>query len=424
MAQGCSRLLTLLLLQDIFKGLASISKACLYTCHICKIVNVQPSPSWNGIAQRVGDAPNTINAATTPEDVRTVRAAFNAQSWLDSRATTDLNVDILKQQYAGYLHGLGPLLFDQKKDKLTVYEKLAQLESTTELVKYIDQFPKLKSALNDTESNYTIYAPTDAAFCKLLDNQGDLDKEFIGQIVQHHITPHLMPLRRTLDTPNVPILLFPRTLNGNLRLRLSPLSGRHGPELSCTNNHTRHHDEVVLPPSMLQVVSLLPHEFSMLQLGLRKTGLEKEIKDAAFLGGTLFEPTNDAFHKLGETANAFLFSETFYSNAFYNVSASPPVVPPTSSPGIASNGPNQWIIKERKTFVLHTMVTGRTLSLMYYDTAVQDVVANDDVVHIVSSVLIPPKEPDHARFVEEEEEEEERQELELQDLKARLEGCL
>ena len=86
----------------------------------------------------------------------------------------------------------------------------------------------------------------------------------------------------------------------------------------------------------MDIVTLLPGEFSTLELGLAKTGLIDKLNDTTkHIGGTLFAPSNFAFQLLGPRINAFLFSsygqkylkglllyhivanQTLYSDAYY-----------------------------------------------------------------------------------------------------------
>jgi len=89
----------------------------------------------------------------------------------------------------------------------------------------------------------------------------------------------------------------------------------------------------------MEIIDLLPGEFSTLELGLGKTGLIPVLNDTSnHVGGTLFAPSNFAFRKLGPRINAFLFSrygqkylkallkyhvvanQTLYSDAYYDKS--------------------------------------------------------------------------------------------------------
>lgn len=94
---------------------------------------------------------------------------------------------------------------------------------------------------------------------------------------------------------------------------------------------------IVPPPKAATIISLLPGEFSTLELALTKTGLLSAINNTeSHAGGTLFAPSNPAFQRLGPRINAFLFSKygqkylkallqyhvvanhTLYSDAYYH----------------------------------------------------------------------------------------------------------
>lgn len=164
----------------------------------------------------------------------------------------------------------------------------------------------------------------------------------------------------------------------------------------------------------MKIVELLPGEFSTLQLALVKTGLFDTIKDSPHTGGTLFAPSNMAFKKLGPKINAFLFSkygekylkallkyhvvvnETLYSDAFYKAKESKELVDDISPEAVP---------KGRFHVDLPTLLDGKSLSIDiarfgglitiringFNHVAVQDGLASDGVIHVVSNVLIPPK---------------------------------
>ena len=86
----------------------------------------------------------------------------------------------------------------------------------------------------------------------------------------------------------------------------------------------------------MDIIGLLPGEFSTLALALTKTDLISAMNDTSnHIGGTVFAPSNFAFQKLGPRINGFLFSsygqkylkallkyhvvanQTLYSDAYY-----------------------------------------------------------------------------------------------------------
>jgi uncharacterized surface protein with fasciclin (FAS1) repeats len=199
-------------------------------------------------------------------------------------------------------------------------------------------------------------------------------------------------------------------------------------------------DNVILPPpTALQIVKLFPSEFSTFQLGLTKTGLDEAIAKSYHEGGTLFAPSNFAFRKLGVKVNAFLFSkvgekylkallkyhvvanQTLYSDAFYKAK---------TEGGDAISVADYLDAKDVPKGFFHvdlpTLLHDRSLSIDvaryggfisikingYNSVAIQDGISKDGVIHVVNSVLIPPKTPGGAQYVGEE--------MSLGEFKARL----
>jgi uncharacterized surface protein with fasciclin (FAS1) repeats len=193
-------------------------------------------------------------------------------------------------------------------------------------------------------------------------------------------------------------------------------------------------DSLILPPPpAIKIIDLLPGEFSTLELGLVKTGLYDLLNTTDHNGGTLFAPDNVAFERLGPKINAFLFSSygekylkallqyhvvpdhTLYSDAYYSADGSKDV-------------DEADIPRGRFHIDLPTLLEDRSLSVdvarfggfitikinAFTTVAVQDVIAQDGVIHILRSVLIPPKKIGGAS-------EEMDGELTVEELKERLE---
>jgi uncharacterized surface protein with fasciclin (FAS1) repeats len=159
-----------------------------------------------------------------------------------------------------------------------------------------------------------------------------------------------------------------------------------------------------------------------LQLGLVKTGLFELIEGSAHEGGTLFAPSNWAFQKLGPKINAFLFSkygekylkallkyhvvanQTLYSDAFYKQK--------DAESNAKDDYSHEGIPKGHFHVDLPTLLKEKSLSIDigryggfisikingFNSVAVQDGIAKDGVIHVVSNVLIPPKTPGGAQY--------------------------
>jgi uncharacterized surface protein with fasciclin (FAS1) repeats len=166
---------------------------------------------------------------------------------------------------------------------------------------------------------------------------------------------------------------------------------------------------LVPPPPAPRIISLFPQKFSTLLLAGEKTGLSKELHDhhAKTTGGTVFAPTNWAFQKLGPGANAFLFNtekglgylkallkyhivvnETLYSDAYYGKDGKSNV----------NTGSSQYHVDlptllDEKSLSIDIARWGGFISYKingFTRVSIQDGVANDGVIQVVDSVLIPP----------------------------------
>ena len=238
------------------------------------------------------------------------------------------------------------------KSNLTVYELINFSKYTTKLAELINGDADLVKLLNSTEANFTVFAPTDEAFAKIPDHDKEPSKELIKKVLSYHISPEFYPAGRILVSRTVPTLLDGKYLSGDPEdtpQRISTSIGFRGLTLNFysrviavnkfASNGVIHAVNSLLlpPPSAARIITLLPSEFSTLELGLRKTELFDALNSTTnHLGGTLFAPSNWAFTKLGPKINAFLFSEygrkylaallsyhvvanqTLYSDAFYS----------------------------------------------------------------------------------------------------------
>lgn len=154
-------------------------------------------------------------------------------------------------------------------------------------------------------------------------------------------------------------------------------------------------------------------------------------------GGTFFAPPNSAFKKLGPKINAFLFSpygakylkalleyhvvanQTLYSNAYYGPAAAEvkgaDSVETDAVPYLHFDLPT---LLEDKSLAVDVTRYGPFISIKingFVRVVVQDGLAKDGVIQVVSNVLIPPKKADGAELKHWKGEE-----MSVDDLKERL----
>jgi len=384
---------------------------------------------------------------------------FDTQGWLDSALATVEDVDIFdhghhdKPPHHGPPHHgpphHGPPHHGHGKSNLTVYQLISSSKYTTKFTKLIDHFPEIVDLLNSTKANYTVFAPTDKAFEKFPDHpKHKPSEEILRAVLGYHISDDFYPAGRVLASHTIPTVYLEKSL-GDEPQRLRVGLGLKGLAVNFysrivainifgTNGVIHGVDSLLLPPPpALKIVELLPGEFSTLQLGLEKTGLFDTIAAANHTGGTLFAPSNWAFQKLGPRINAFLFSkygqkylkallkyhvvanQTLYSDAFYKAKTSEDleVVDEINTEGIPKGYFHVDLptLLEEKSLSIDVARYGGLISIKingFVTVSVQDGIAKDGVIHVLSSVLIPPKTPGGAMWAGEE--------LEVDDLKERL----
>ncbi|KAF2712005.1 FAS1 domain-containing protein [Pleomassaria siparia CBS 279.74] len=309
-----------------------------------------------------------------------------------------------------------------KKSNLTVYELISTSKYTTKLAKLINEYDDLVEVLNGTKANYTVFAPTDAAFEKIPEHAHKPSKEFLKDLLLYHVSDSFYPAGRVLHSYTIPTLYTKPELLGHAQ-RLTVRVTLKGPAINFysrivavnifgTNGVIHGIDSILIPPpNVATIISLLPGEFSTLELALTKTGLFDKINstDYPHEGGTLFAPSNLAFQKLGPKINAFLFSkfgekylkallkyhivvnQTLYSDAFFDATSDKDEAAADRPPYYHFDLPTAL---SDKFLAVDVARYGPFISIKingFSSVTIHDGVASDGVIQVVSNVLIPPK---------------------------------
>ena len=414
--------------------------------------------TWDEVAEQSKSALDAAFAKADGFSNKIKHSAFDAESWLESELQSfDETFDDPHHgpphdgphhpPHDGPPHHGGPHHPPPHHGppNHTVYELIANSKYTTKFAKLLDDHPDLVKKLNSTKANYTVFAPTDKAFEKIPEHHHKPSKEFLEALLSYHVVEDFYPAKRVLFTHTVPTLLTgdhlagepkPQRLAFNVGLRgltVNFYSRIVAINIFGTNGVIHGVDSIILPPpNVATIIDLLPGEFSTLELGLGKTGLFDLINTTDHKGGTFFAPSNFAFQKLGPRINAFLFSKygqkylkalleyhlvpdnTLYSDAYYS----------------ADSKSQEGVPKGYFHVDLPTLLEDRSLSVDiaryggfisikingFGRVSVQDGIAQDGVIQVVSDVLIPPKQVPGgpgAQWMGEE--------LEVEDLMERLE---
>ncbi len=333
------------------------------------------------------------------------------------------------------------------KPNRTVYELINESKYTTKLAALINKYDDLVETLNSTKANYTIFAPTDEAFEKIPDHGKHPSKEVLKDILLYHVSPDFYPAGRVLHSYTIPTLFEPEKLGHKQRLTVRVTL--RGPTINFysrlvavnifgTNGVIHGVNSILVPPpKVASIISLLPGEFSTLELGLQKTGLFEKINNTDYPheGGTFFAPSNYAFRKLGPRVNAFLFStygqpylkallkyhivvnQTLYTDAFYDATKKHDDDQESASRPPYFHYDLPTALKDKYLAVDVTRY-GPFVPIRingFSRVTVHDGVASDGVIQVVSDVLIPPRNADGEQVMWQGEE------LSVEDFKQRLE---
>lgn len=309
----------------------------------------------------------------------------------------------------------------------TVYELISKSKYTTKLAKLINDYPDLVKLLNGTTANFTVFAPTDAAFEKIPKHAPKPSKEQLKKLLTYHVSPEFYPAGRVLVTRTIPTALEAEFIK-DVPQRLSTQIGFKGLTVNFyarivaidifgTNGVIHGIDSILVPPpKVVDIITYLPGEFSTLELALYKTGLYEAFNDTSnHNGGTLFAPSNFAFQRLGPKINGFLFSKygvkylkalilyhasddaTLYSDAIYKNEDAKSFPDHRIPKGIYHIDLQTGL--EDKHLSVDIARYGRLITIKingFTRVAVSDGIAADGVIHVLPNVLIPPKEPTSA----------------------------
>ncbi|OJJ35008.1 hypothetical protein ASPWEDRAFT_78282, partial [Aspergillus wentii DTO 134E9] len=305
----------------------------------------------------------------------------------------------------------------------TIYELLTNSKSTTILAAIINDDKYLIDTLNTTNANITVFVPTDSAFAKIPEDAPRASKEFIRNAILYHVLPGVYPAHRIFDARTLPTFLNGSALGADLPQRLAvrgggaktgltvnPYSRVNDADITTSNGLIHTIDSILIPPPQsLTLLNIVPATFSTFTLALLQTGLSTALDTSAHHGATIFAPTNKAFLALGLKINGFLFSNpgrkylralmkyhivlnrTLYSDVFYTVDGD-----------VDSLGEDGFTNLDLPTLLVdHSLAVdvarrGSEISMRvngFQSVAFTDALAEDGVVHLLDTVLIPPRKP-------------------------------
>ncbi|KAK9773104.1 putative FAS1 domain-containing protein [Seiridium cardinale] len=333
-------------------------------------------------------------------------------------------VDELEKAFDHLVKELPVIPFDRNNANRTLFQFLEEDVASSSFLKLLKQFPELLALTQDSESEYTLFLPSDSCWKEELDHE-KVAPEDVEELVSFHMSPHYVTTEGLLHMPNVPTVLNPRNLNGPQIIR-SQASGSgwkfNGSSriakgnILCRNGVIHKINHILTPPP--DILTILE------QNGLQtfRSAIEAVGKDYIFVsgtkGGTVFALRDDAFAALGEDVTHFLFETksglpylrallqlhlvpdlTFFSNLIW----------PKNNTGARQTSKDESKkIKGRMTQSLPTALknsagepTNLAVTVVRFNASIslsvnrianvvgKDFAANNGVVHVIDRVLLP-----------------------------------
>lgn len=261
------------------------------------------------------------------------------------------------------------------------------------------QAADLDSTLSSSDSEFTVFAPTDAAFEELLTALGMTSEQLLADqaLLTEVLTYHVVP-NATVKAADIPYASSIETVNGQAFIIsdanvITDASGNSAnitdTDILATNGVVHVIDKVLLPTSKSITELVIENEdLSILKEAVVAAGLADTLAadDANF---TVFAPTNDAFAslltELNVTKEQLLSDQALLQKVLkYHVIADDRVF---ASEIMA--GDQAMLSGDSISFDDNKVITdgrGRTSNVVS-----ANVQADNGVVHVIDSVLLPPQ---------------------------------
>jgi transforming growth factor-beta-induced protein len=294
---------------------------------------------------------------------------------------------------------------DDKKSTPAPTQSIVALASAntnlTSLVAALSKFPDLVSTLSGT-GNFTVFAPTNQAFTKLLADIGQTDinnvpDNVLKSILQYHVvssaalksTQLTAGNVNTVANENIAVTLNPIKLNGTVNVTT--------PDVLASNGVVHIVDAVLVNPTIAPVVGTVvapayfSKGFSILTAAVVKAGVLSALLDKT-KQYTVFAPTNAAFiANLGASNEAAAISAV---NALSQTTAADllnfhVLSTEIKAGGIAVGTSSVTTIRATNNRAFVTKV-GSAVTINNARVTTADIDVNNGVVHVIDAVLTPP----------------------------------
>ncbi|HLN72623.1 MAG: fasciclin domain-containing protein [Methylococcaceae bacterium] len=255
----------------------------------------------------------------------------------------------------------------------------------------------LDAVLSGTGSNFTVFAPTNAAFTSLLADLGasslnDIPNETLKKVLMYHVVNGNLTASK-ISTGYYSSLAEGPKKDAKLSLYVDMSSTKINnraaikqTDVKADNGVIHIIDKVLLPMSITDH-AIANTSFSSLVAALSKANLVSALNDSSKTF-TVFAPTNDAFSKLFTDLGATLddlSAETLTPILLYHVVSG--VVPASE---VKSGYVPTLSTAFGKNVSLQVNVSGGVKLNNSVNVTATDVVATNGIIHVIDKVLLPP----------------------------------
>ncbi|KAJ3215900.1 hypothetical protein HDU67_010202 [Dinochytrium kinnereticum] len=280
----------------------------------------------------------------------------------------------------------------------TIVEALVADPEAATLVKVASDIDGVVDLLAGVDGPVTLFAPTNAAFDKLIEAKADLsDKKAVGDILFYHVVPGtsysptagstvLSTLLKPEGLDNQPVVAAFDGKTVTIKYRLSGAKVVKSTPILKGKGVIHFIDTVLLPPQDIVTVATNGDLTSLLST-IEFAGIGATV--AGLKGVTIFAPTNAAFEAIAEVTKDLskeVITDVLTLHVVPTVVFSPAIIKAESIPAV------ETLLKDQ---TLAAAFDGKAVTVAGLGNktpatvVLADIVFNGGVVHVIDTVLLP-----------------------------------
>lgn len=299
--------------------------------------------------------------------------------------------------------------FNRVRGDNNLLDVLAADKRFSKMVELINDDEEVRNALTDPGANYTVFAPVNEAFERVLEFFDEApSKDLIRSMLFYHISNENIPGREIAHVRVISTALMPSGLNGEHQvLRVESHYEKTyinyakviETDISASNGVIHAIQSVLLPPpDIFPGLLLFPTKFSTLTSAVQQVDVDRWLKKARAV--TVFVPTNEAWKRLGCETLFYLFGphgtdalkKVLNYHIVPDLTYSADLAPENGGRGRKTRKVELNTLEGSKIHLEIVQFGGRYLNIRINGgskVVFSDAVAENGVVHMIDQVLLP-----------------------------------